>query len=146
MAVFLQYGAAKVTPCAPKGGTKDPQASHIEPVFRLFFATSSPQTANVSPRPPQVHLRMPKTSEMGQKGDPRPPRHPKYHPHPPKSNRRKQTAQPKRKELQRTMRQKRATQAQQNLDVRRCRVSVLNNLIQEAKLQHYLVNSSIQRS
>ena len=51
---FLYYGAAKVTPCAPKGATKDPPASYLEPLFRSFFATSSPQAANVSPRPPQM--------------------------------------------------------------------------------------------
>ena len=35
--LFVYYGAAKVTPCAPKGGTKRPQASYIDPVFRSFF-------------------------------------------------------------------------------------------------------------
>ena len=41
-------------------------------------------------------------------------------------NRRKQTAQPKRKELQRTMHPTGASKMQQNLEVRRSRASVLN--------------------
>ena len=52
--LFLYYGAAKVTPCAPKGATKDPQASYLEPLFRSFLETSSPQAANEAPMLPQM--------------------------------------------------------------------------------------------
>ena len=39
LTLFLLSVAAKGRPCAPKGNTKDPKASHFEATLRYFFAT-----------------------------------------------------------------------------------------------------------
>ena len=59
-ALFLLSGAAKGRPRAPKGGTKDPKASHLEAKFRYLFTTSSSQAAGKVPRPPQLAFTGPK--------------------------------------------------------------------------------------
>ena len=39
LTLFLLSVAAKGCPCAPKGNTQDPKASHFEATLRYFFAT-----------------------------------------------------------------------------------------------------------
>ena len=51
--LFLQSGAAKGHPKAPKGGTKEPKASLWEAKFRLLFTTYSSQAAGKAPRHPK---------------------------------------------------------------------------------------------
>ena len=62
--LLLQAESAKGHPTTPKGATTEPKASHIEAMCRPLFTTCFSQAAGKVPRPPKVTSTMAKWPQM----------------------------------------------------------------------------------